>query len=180
MKLRSLCHCALLACAACSTMWPASRSEEPPSATETQGFTYDFRDVRIPSDLEIQMDKSSVTPVGGEHYGLLKFKGRVEPISLFDYFANTMTKDGWTLLAYQKYQRFLMVFTKESRVAVISIEEDPIYYTWVDVWVSPRQNGFRAPTAPSSAPSYTPGTPMSPAAPGTFPKPVEIERTLTQ
>jgi hypothetical protein len=179
MKLRSLCLCALLACSACSTMWPGSRSEEPPSATETQGFTYDFRDVRIPSDLEIQMDKSSVTPVGGEHYGVLKFKGRVEPISLFDYFANTMAKDGWVLLAYQKYQRFLMVFTKESRVAVISIEEDPIYYTWVEVWVSPRQNGVGT-AAPSYGPSYAPASPMSPAAPGAYPKPVEMERTLTQ
>lgn len=166
---------ALLYLVGCSTLWPGSRSEEPPTATETQAFVYDFRDVRIPQDMEIQMDKSNITPVGGEHYGVLKFKGRVEPISLFDYFANSMPKDGWTLIAYQKYQRFLMVFTKENRVTVITIEEDPFYSTWLEVWVSPRQNGYGANTmsAPQSFPAAAP-------AGGGFPKPVEMERTLTQ
>lgn len=163
----------------CSTLWPGSRSEEPPTATETQGFVYDFRDVRIPQDMEIQMNKSSITPVSGENYGVLKFKGRVEPISLFDYFANSMPKDGWSLIAYQKYQRFLMVFTKESRVAVLTIEEDPLYYTWLEVWVSPRQNG-RAATGGLAAPQGFAPAPSAAPATGGYPKPVEVERTLTQ
>ncbi len=172
-------YCILLALAmtGCTTLWPGNRSPEPPTATETQGFVYDFRDIRIPHEMEIQMDKSSITPISGQNYGVLKFKGRVEPISLFDYFANSMPKDGWSLIAYQKYQRFLMVFTKEQRVAVLTIEEDPFYSTWLEVWVSPRQNGIGA--APTGfAPS--PGFSAPASTPGGYPKPIEVERTLTQ
>lgn len=156
-------------------MWPVNRSEEPPTTTEAQAFVYDFRDVRIPQDMEIQMDKSNITPVGAERYGVLTFKGRVEPISLFDYFANSMPKDGWSLIAYQKYQRFFMVFIKESRVAVLTIEESPLYFTWLEVWVSPRQNGYGA-SAVNAPQTFPAGVPAG----GGFPNPVEMERTLTQ
>ncbi|MBC7356513.1 MAG: hypothetical protein JG774_1414 [Desulfomicrobiaceae bacterium] len=158
----------------CSTMWPSMPTEEPPTATETQAFVYDFRDIQIPQDMEIQMKESTVSSVAGENYGVLKFKGRVEPISLFDYFANSMPKNGWTLIAYQKYQRFQMIFTKENRVAVLTIEEDSLYSTWLEVWVSPRQNSYG--TAPMGAQPFPAAAPTT----GGFSKPIEMERSLTQ
>lgn len=127
-----------------------SSSPEPQTAPMPSSFFYDFNDIRVPSEMEIQPKKSSIAPVEGGKSGVMKFKGRVEPISLFDFFYNNMPKDGWTLLTYQKYQRYLLVFSKDNRIAVITIEEDPIYYTWTEIWVSPR--------VPSAAPVYSGGT----------------------
>lgn len=163
----------------CANLTGSSSAEPQPEAMPTS-FFYDFNDIRVPSEMEIQPGKSSITPVEGGKSGVMKFKGRVEPISLFDFFYNTMPKDGWTLLTYQKYQRYLLVFSKDNRITVITIEEDPIYYTWLEIWVSPRvpassSTGYSDGTQPSN--SYTPsGTSGNPSYGSTF----ENERTLSQ
>lgn len=145
---------AMLIVTGCANLMPGSSSSEPapPAAPAVQSsFYYDFNDIRVPEEMELQTDKSAITPVDGGKSGVMKFKGRVEPISLFDFFFNTMPKDGWTLLTYQKYQRYLLVFSKDNRVMVITIEEDPIYYTWLEIWVSPR-------VPAGSSPAYSTGT----------------------
>ncbi len=173
MRYLKLLLCAMLLSSwGCANLTGSSSSSEPSAPPMQSSFFYDFNDIRVPEEMEIQTNKSSVTPVEGGKSGVMKFKGRVEPISLFDFFSNTMPKDGWTLLTYQKYQRYLLVFSKDTRVCVITIEEDPIYYTWLEVWVSPRVTS-------SYAPAYSTGAqplnsyPASGASPGS-------ERTLTQ
>ena len=156
----------------------SSAPQTPPPSSEQSSFYYDFNDIRVPEEMEIQTDKSSLTPVAGGKSGLMRFKGRVEPISMFEYFSNTMPKDGWTLLTYQKYQRFFLVFTKDTRVAVISMGEDPIYYTWLEIWVTPRVAG-------GSSPAYSTGAPAMDAYPSSYTSPsapssVGTERTLSQ
>lgn len=156
----------------CANIMGTSSSPEPAPAPVQSSFFYDFNDIRVPEEMEIQKDKSSISPVEGGKAGVMKFRGRAEPISLFDFFYNTMPKDGWTLQTYQKYQRFLLVFNKDNRVCVITVEEDPIYYTWLEIWVSPR-------VQTSSSPAYSTGAqPLDsyPSSGSSF----ESERTLTQ
>ncbi len=166
----------------CANLMPGSSSDpaSPPEPAVQSSFYYDFNDIRVPAEMELQTDKSTITPTDQGKIGVMKFKGRVEPISLFDFFANTMPKDGWTMLTYQKYQRYLLVFTKDNRVTVITIAEDPIYYTNLEVWVSYRVPGGSAPaystgaqpvdTYPSSG--YSTGSPSGSA--------FGSERTLSQ
>lgn len=157
--------------AGCATL-SGSSSQDPGSPLAQTAFSYDFKDIQVPQEMEIQTDKSSISPVDGGKAGVIRFRGRAEPISLFDYFYNTMPKDGWTLLSFQKYQRYLMVFTKDTRVCVITVEEAAVYYTLLEIWVSPRvQSGF--------APAYSTGTqPVDsyPSGSGSF----QNERTLSQ
>lgn len=103
------------------------------------------------------------------------FRGRAEPISLFDYFFNTMPKDGWTLVTYQKYQRYNLVFTKENRVCMITIEESPFWYTWLEVKVTPKAPG-------TGGPAYSIGSQPADAYQSYPPSgsSFESERTLTQ
>lgn len=125
--------------AGCANIMPGSSSEplDPNAPPAQTSFYYDFKDIQVPEEMELQTSKSSISPAESGKAGVMKFKGRVEPISLFDFFYNTMPKDGWNLLTYQKYQRYLLVFSKENRISVITIETDPIYYTTVEIWVSP-------------------------------------------
>jgi len=151
-------------------MGPSSQDAGAPPIQAS--FYYDFNDIRIPEEMEIQTDKSSITPSDGGKFGTMKFRGRAEPISLFDYFFNTMHKDGWTLVTYQKYQRYNLVFTKENRVCVITIEESPIWYTWLEVKVTPK-------VANTYSPAYSTGAQPVDTYPGGGSAP-SIERTLNQ
>jgi hypothetical protein len=160
-----------LTSAGCASMSGSSSNDVggPPAQSS---FFYDFKDIQVPEEMKIETDKSSVSPVDGGKAGVIRFKGRAEPISLFDFFFNTMPKDGWTLLSFQKYQRYLLVFTKDNRVCVITVEEAPIYYTLLEVWVSPRvQSGF--------APAYSTGTQPVDTYPATGGS-LQQERTLSQ
>ncbi len=176
MRYRKLLIIALLLTSwGCATL-TGSSNEDPAAAPPTQNsFFYDFTDIRIPEEMEIQPSKSSITPTESGKYGTMVFRGRAEPISLFDYFFNTMPKDGWSMVTYQKYQRYNLVFTKENRVCMITIEESPVWYTWLEVKVTPK-----APM--SGAPAYSTGAqPVDsyPSYPSTGSSP-EQERTLSE
>lgn len=152
-----------------------SGSEDPAKPQPQQSFYYDYSDIKVPEEMEIQTDKSSITPAEGGKFGTMKFKGWAEPISLFDFFFNNMPKDGWTMVTYQKYQRYLLVFTKENRVCMITIEETPYWYTWLEIKVSPKVSN-------TYSPSYsTGGQPMDtyPSS-GSTGVPAGDERTLSQ
>jgi hypothetical protein len=171
--LKCLVFALLLTSWGCAGMdFMGSSSEEPAPPQEQASFFYDFKDIRVPEEMEIQTDKSSITPSDGGKFGIIKFKGWAEPISLFDFFFNNMPKDGWTLVTYQKYQRYFLVFTKDNRVCMITIEDSPYWYTWLEIKVSPR-------VAETNSPAYSTGAqPMD-----TYPSsgaPMGTERTLTQ
>ncbi len=159
----------------CATLTGGSTTQDPGPAPTQNSFFYDFKDIRVPEEMELQTKKSNIVPSDTGKFGTMVFKGQAEPISLFDYFFNTMPKDGWTLVTYQKYQRYHLVFSKENRICMITIEESPIIYTWLEIKVSPK-----APAA--SAPAYSTGTqpvdtyPSYPAG-GLSPEP---ERTLSE
>lgn len=170
------CLILLLCVGGCANFMPGS-SPDPGQPVEPEvqsSFYYDFKDIRVPAEMELQAGKSTIIPTDQGKIGLMKFKGRVEPISLFDFFANTMPKDGWSILTYQKYQRYLLVFTKDNRVTVVTITEDPIYYTNLEIWVS-----YRVPGDASS--TYSGGTQTFDSYPGpSSGSSLGSERTLTQ
>ena len=51
-----------------------SSSPEPQTAPMPSSFFYDFNDIRVPSEMEIQPKKSSIAPVEGGKSGVMKFK----------------------------------------------------------------------------------------------------------
>ena len=171
--LKCLVFALLLTSWGCAGMdFMGSSSEEPAPTQEQASFFYDFNDIRVPEEMELQTDKSSITPAEGGKYGVMRFKGWAEAISLFDYFFNTMPKDGWSLVTYQKYQRYFMVFSKENRVCMITIEDSPFWYTWLEIKVSPKVSG-------GAMPAYSTGSQPMDAYPSSGTS-LGGERTLTQ
>lgn len=171
-------HFKLLLLAMLLTTWGCATltgSEDPGPAPTQQSFFYDFSDIRVPEEMEIQTGRSTITPTENGKFGTLVFRGRAEPISLFDYFFNTMPKDGWNLVTYQKYQRYNLVFTKENRVCMITIEESPVWFTWLEIKVTPK--------APATgAPAYSTGSQPTDSY-QSYPSSgssIESERTLSQ
>jgi len=116
-------------------------TEAPPGAESAveKGPTplyYDFGDVLVPSELEVDKDGSFVFRTPGFSAGVLSLKGRVEINSLIDFFNSNMAKDNWRLVSSFKSRRTIMLFHKENRWCVINITEKE-FYTYAEIWVSP-------------------------------------------
>lgn len=94
---------------------------------------YDFRDVLIPGELKV--DKEASFNVNNGYAGLLSMKGRVERDSLIKFFKTNMVKDEWKLVTLLKSSNTVILFNKENRWCVITIE-DGDFSTAVKAWVS--------------------------------------------
>lgn len=71
--------------------------------------------------------------------GILVYKGRVDYISLANFFENNMIKDNWNMRSKIRYSRTIMVFEKPDRDCIINII-DQTFNTVVEVMVAPRMD----------------------------------------
>jgi hypothetical protein len=106
---------------------------------------YEFEDVLIPRELDLDKDGSFIYRSEGLKAGLLRFAGRVEMNSLMQFFANNLPKDGWRLVSQFRSPQSLMLFQKGNRMCVVAIE-DADFRTFTDVWVVPMNESLDAGT----------------------------------
>lgn len=97
---------------------------------------YDFGDVLIPRELEVDKDNSFVFHTPGLTAGVMAMTGNVEVNSLITFFENKMPVDGWRQISAFKAPRSMMLFKKQTRWCVISIIEGQ-FSTRVEIWVAP-------------------------------------------
>ena len=114
----------------------AAATPTPTEAEKNRPVYYDFDDVLVPNELKVDQKDSFVYQTAGFTVGLLSLKGRVDFVSVIDFFENNMRKDNWRLISEFKSQRAMMLFQKETRWCVISITEGT-YNTLVKIWVAP-------------------------------------------
>lgn len=107
------------------------------SSHETPDSYYDFDDILVPKDMKIVPGSSLLFETPEIKAGVLFFRGRVEPVSLFDFFLTNMPKDNWVLRSYFKYGRYIIVFEKPEKDCIISINEKTLT-TELEMWVTPR------------------------------------------
>ncbi len=97
---------------------------------------YDFGDVRIPEELEVDKDASFVYRTPGFSAGVLVLQGRVELYSLIAFFEKSMASDSWKFISSFKSPRTIMLFHKKDRWCIINITERKLS-TLVEIWVAP-------------------------------------------
>lgn len=134
----------------CSTFGTQTVSKTTPeeSVSKDAGpspMYYDFGDVLVPSELEINKEKSFVFRTPGLSAGVLSLKGRVEINSLITFFETNMAKDNWRPVSAFKSPRSVLLFQKENRWCVISVTEES-FNTYVEIWVSPTIAGVELDT----------------------------------
>ena len=129
--------------AGCAALSKDEKSSSGTAATTTTAEAeknkpvyYDFDDVLVPNELEVDRDDSFIYQTAGFTVGLLALKGRVDLGSVIEFFENNMRKDNWRLISEFKSQRAMMLFQKETRWCVIGINEGT-YNTHVKIWVAP-------------------------------------------
>ncbi|MFO7802243.1 MAG: hypothetical protein R6V55_08125 [Desulfovermiculus sp.] len=128
--------------AGCST-FSSSQSDAVDIATVDTNSTlsqaspaYDFEDIGVPSEMSLQNDESFIMQTPQVKAGTLVYTGWVDPLSLFDYYRDSMPQEGWKPLSYFKYGHFLFVFQKPDKVCVIRINKGR-FSTRLEISVSP-------------------------------------------
>lgn len=107
---------------------------------EPSPIYYDFGDVLIPLELEVDRDSSFIYHAPGFTAGVLVLSGRVEASSMIRFFENNMAKDNWKLVSSFKSPRTIMFFNKANRSCIINITEKS-FSSEVEIWVAPTLNG---------------------------------------
>lgn len=127
----------LLLVAACSsTPQTTDGSEAKEKNDKDAPLYYDFGDVLIPRELDLDVNSSFVYRTSGFTAGILAFKSKAELGSMVDFFENNMAKDNWQAVGVFKSPRTLLLFQKENRWCVINITDNQ-WSTLVEIWVAP-------------------------------------------
>lgn len=131
----------LILCCSCtvgsgSSNDPAQGSGDGASNAETASFYYDFDDILIPREMELDIEESFIVETPAAKSGLMVFNGMVEIRSLTDFFINNMTKDNWSMRSAFRSNRTILVFEKADRFCVMNITNER-FNTLLEIWVSP-------------------------------------------
>ncbi len=105
---------------------------------------YDFEDIPVPFELNIDKDESFIYQTTNFKAGVLVLSGRVDPSSVISFFSVTLPRENWKLLGGFRYHRSIMVFEKGSRICLINVKESPLK-TYVEIYVAPMVNGLHEP-----------------------------------
>ncbi|SFN00089.1 hypothetical protein [Thermodesulforhabdus norvegica] len=116
---------------------PATSAQSLSVAPVTPVF-YDFPDVPVPPELQMVRDASSVFQTSSVKTGVLVFRGRVDYLSVSDFFMSAMPREQWKLKGSSRYERSIMVFEKANRICVINVYPK-MWYTYVEIYVLPGQ-----------------------------------------
>ncbi len=108
----------------------------PPSA---RPLFYDFPDIPIPQELDLQADDSYVVQTGQVKTGLLTLRGRVDLTSVINFFQLAMTRENWKPRGDFRYRRSILIFEKPDKICVIRLYEGTIY-TYVEIFVAPSRS----------------------------------------
>ena len=123
-----------------------STSSKSQAAKKPTTVYYDFGDVLLPRELKIEKDDSFIMDTPGMTAGVLTLSGGVDARSLTNFFKNKMPADGWEMVSAITSPRTRMLFRKQGRWCVISINEGRLS-TLVEIWVSPTIGGSETSTA---------------------------------
>lgn len=127
----------LLSVVACSSAPQTTDGSDAKEKNDKKApLYYDFGDVLIPRELELDVNSSFVYHTSGFTAGILAFKSKAELGSMVAFFENNMAKDNWQAVGVFKSPRTLLLFQKENRWCVINITDNR-WDTLVEIWVAP-------------------------------------------
>ena len=111
-------------------------SQTTPMSQDVNTY-FDFDDILIPSDLQLDQEQSIIFETRTLKAGTLHFHGRVEPVSLFNFYTHHLPQDNWSISSQMKYGHFLIIAEKKDKFCVLTIRESGLK-THLQVWVTPR------------------------------------------
>jgi hypothetical protein len=122
---------------------PVTQGSATPAATSgtsvpsaPRPLFYDFSDIPVPQELDLQAGESFVVQSGPFKTGLLTLRGRVDLNSVINFFQLALPREGWKTRGDFRYQRSILIFEKADKISVIRLYEGMVY-TYVEIFVAP-------------------------------------------
>lgn len=147
----------LPACSYFQKSGSSSTTSEPSEVApqpQTMDNYYDFDDIPVPQEMALQGDDSFILETPTERSGVMVFKGKVEIQSLRNYYINNMARENWTMRSAIKSSRTILVFEKPGRYCIVTMT-DGQFSTQMEIWVTPRANGYSDPMGSPSSSSFS-------------------------
>ncbi|RLB10040.1 MAG: hypothetical protein DRG39_06905 [Deltaproteobacteria bacterium] len=119
-----------------SSVSPISASE-PATKEESTSTYYDFNDIPVPTEMKLVTERSFLVEYASLKGGIMHFEGRVEPLSLFNFFYVGLQKEGWNLVGYFKYKPYILLMEKPNKICFVRIEENG-WNTNLEIWITPK------------------------------------------
>jgi hypothetical protein len=119
---------------------PSAPPASPAPASAPKAKFFEFSDIPIPPEINVQSNNSYVFQSGQIKMGFLTLRGRVDSNSLVSYFVGALPREGWRLKGQFRCSRSLLIFDKPDKVCVILMREET-YFTYVEIYVSPVVGG---------------------------------------
>ncbi len=94
-----------------------------PTLSNEPYYPTDFKDLLIPGELAWNHEKSMVINTESFSGGILLFSGRVELVSLTNFFITSMVNDGWKMPGSMRSKNVLLSFFKPGQTCMIKIDE---------------------------------------------------------
>ncbi|MFP4036288.1 MAG: hypothetical protein ACLFUE_02075 [Desulfobacteraceae bacterium] len=133
----------LLCVAACGGRFGGKTPSEPVSISDEfeedlprDSAYYDFEDIPVHRKMKLEPEPSLLFETRNLKAGRICFKGRLDPVELFEFFVVNMPSENWQLRSYFKYGVYLLVFEKPDRDCIISINKST-FNTQLEIWVTP-------------------------------------------
>lgn len=126
--------------------------EEEPVAPPPQPIVYlDFKDIQIPSGLELDRDSSFVYQSKAMVTGVLTFTSADSMPEIIGAFEENMGKDNWTLLSSFKYQKNILIYSKTGKICLVIANQPPgMNSVRIEIWVAPLKPEQEISAAPSA------------------------------
>ena len=93
--------------------------EEEPTQEDLQN---QFQDIPFPDDTFLNLAESSVNGSGENWFGDLIFSSKLSAELVFMHFRDHMPDTGWFLIIEQQGKKIYLIYEKDLRTAVISID----------------------------------------------------------
>ncbi len=116
---------------------PAVSAPQPATKEEKTSTYYDFNDIPVPTEMRLVTKRSSLVEYANLKGGIMHFEGRVEPLSLFNFFYVGLQKEGWNVVGYFKYKPYILLMEKPDKICFVRIEENG-WNTNLEIWITPR------------------------------------------
>lgn len=163
---------------ACAGMMGSSGSKEEPTGPPPTKYL-EFKDVQVPSALKLNSDASFVYETSDFRAGVLTLKGRMPVTEILDFFQANMPKDGWALLSSFKYQKNILMYTKQNKACLVIVaypygNEEAV----LEVWVAPSKPGAQHTLLNTGAPWTGVQSPSTKPKAGSKPTSGPKEETL--
>ncbi len=112
---------------------PSSGSAGNDGKYEEVHYYYDFDDILIHKDLKYDIKDSTVLEADSFKVGFQVFTGRIEPLSLVNFFQENMAKDGWKNIYSLKGRSSELIFEKPGKRCTIKVVDEPFSSTRVEI-----------------------------------------------